>query len=676
MSAGRLLVDSGSAQATRREGSPMPRTTLLRTSPRPMARRIRLISAFTLLMGLTAGFTGAAAQGGEDAAGSGVTTLTGSLQVTNPFVLEILTEPFVLLNDLTNFVERELDGPLPEFLQVTARLEGDLDAATYMLALPIAPQATVNDVDQGEGGDGVHVYAVDLQANVVGDPFVEPIEGGGWATTFTSAEVALGTNEITGGRLVVWAPDDEQAFPTGFGDDGRLFTDDDPIAPIPAGWTVVDLDEAPFEKFREPIVEVNIREGDGGLRDLSNLSFLEAFDALVDELRLRYPFTEYKAIDWDAIVAEYRPRIERADDEGDFVAFQIAMMRFAVDLRDGHVYVDPNGEYLIAQFLGGLGITIGETDDGQVIVTDLAGGGPAAEAGVELGATVVEWNGEPVEDAIEATELIFPSSSPHTTRLQQLSLLPRGEVGDGVSLSYANSDGGTQTVELRFVDDFDGLIDAFGGDDVIVEMPVTVELLPSGLGYIRVNTFADDLVLMTHAWEWAIDELNAVGAPGLIVDVRGNAGGSGGLPTYFAGSFYDDKFELAESRFATESGEFVPNGKVIVEPAPVQWNGPVAVLIDENCASACEIFAAAMAADADHLIVGQYPTAGVEASVYPWLLPGDLFFQAPLEYLEADGGVWIEGVGVPPTVEVPVTAENLLGDEDVVLEAAETALGA
>ena len=106
----------------------------------------------------------------------------------------------------------------------------------------------------------------------------------------------------------------------------------------------------------------------------------------------------------------------------------------------------------------------------------------------------------------------------------------------------------------------------------------------------------------------------------------------------------------------------------------MRWDGPVAVLIDENCASACEIFAAAMAHDDDHLIVGQYPTAGVEAGIYPWQLPGDLYFQASIEYFEVDGEVWIEGAGVPPTVDVPVTVETLLSDEDVVLDAAEEAL--
>ena len=140
------------------------------------------------------------------------------------------------------------------------------------------------------------------------------------------------------------------------------------------------------------------------------------------------------------------------------------------------------------------------------------------------------------------------------------------------------------------------------------------------------------------------------------------------------GSFYDEPFDLAAAYFADETGEFVYNGTEVVRPNGLEWDAPVAVLIDENCASACEDFAAAMAIDPSHLIVGQYATAGVMAGIYPWQLPDELYFQAPLLYFEDDDGVWLEGVGVQPTVDVPVTVDSLLSDDDAVLDAAENAL--
>jgi C-terminal processing protease CtpA/Prc len=83
-----------------------------------------------------------------------------------------------------------------------------------------------------------------------------------------------------------------------------------------------------------------------------------------------------------------------------------------------------------------------------------------------------------------------------------------------------------------------------------------------------------------------------------------------------------------------------------------------------------------MAHNPANLIVGSYPTAGVEASVSPWLLPDGLSFRASLGLLlDPDGNVFLEGTGVVPTVKVPITPESLLSDDDLELAAAEAALG-
>lgn len=643
--------------------------------PSPLLRRLAVLGLLVALIEAT--FTepdSLAAQDQRDR-GLGVTTLTGSVSVTNPFLFEIITEPYILLSDLSNFVGRDVDGDLPDFVQVTGQLEGDLATATYSLPLPILPQATINDVDNGEPGDGLQIYSVDLSANFIGDPFIQPEEGGGWASEYTSVGTAIGTNEITGGKLVIWSPDLEQSFPSGFGDDGLLFTDDDPVAGVEPGWTVVDLDEAEFDFIRDSSVEVDILEGDGGLKDLSDLGYVEAFDALVEEMRLRYPFTAYKDLDWDAIVDEIRPRVERAEATGDARLFQVAMMRFTVLIGDGHVSVSPNVDFLIEQYGAGYGISLGQTDEGEVVVTDVRSDSSAEDAGIDPGAEIITWNDEPVSRAVAEIDLLFAASSPHTTALQQLDLLTRGEPDETAEVVFQNLDADEVATTLTAEVDLDGLIEMFTpSGTVLAELPVTVEILPSGYGYIRVNTFLDDLILMTHAWDWAIGQLSDLQVPGLIVDVRGNGGGNGAVATYFAGTFYDEPFDLAAAYFADESGEFVYNGTEVVRPNGLDWDEPVAVLVDENCASACEDFAAAMAIDSDHLIVGQYATAGVMAGIYPWELPDELYFQAPLVYFEDDNGVWLEGVGVQPTVDVPVTVESLLSEDDVVLAAAEDAL--
>jgi C-terminal processing protease CtpA/Prc len=207
------------------------------------------------------------------------------------------------------------------------------------------------------------------------------------------------------------------------------------------------------------------------------------------------------------------------------------------------------------------------------------------------------------------------------------------------------------------------------------DTPIQLKVLDSGIGYIKVNTFSGDSVLNVRMWEFALNTLAQEDVPALILDARQNGGGSGFVASYFAGSFYTKEFELTESFEADKNGKFLYEGKDTVEPAPIQWTKPVAILVGPACFSACEIFAAAMAHDPNHLVVGRYPTAGVEAGVEPWTLPDGLYFQAPIiRKVYPDGKIFLEGTGVQPNVKVPITVESLLSSEDPDIPAAEQAL--
>ena len=62
--------------------------------------------------------------------------------------------------------------------------------------------------------------------NVSGGPFAEGDDRSrGWPSYLTSIKTDTeNKDEVIGGKLVVWAPDANQQFPTGYGKDGFLFT--------------------------------------------------------------------------------------------------------------------------------------------------------------------------------------------------------------------------------------------------------------------------------------------------------------------------------------------------------------------------------------------------------------------------------------------------------------------
>ncbi len=612
--------------------------------------------------------------------GSGVETLTGTVAVSNPMLLRVLSEPFVNLTDLTAFVKRDLRMPLPSPIQITANLQGDLHSgASFRMDLPIRPEGGTNDLAHGAAGPGVQVYALDFQNNASGDPFLDPIEMRGWPTALSSLKVAVGTNEVTGGDVIVWAADGNEQFPTGFGPDGLLFTADDPVGPIPQGWTVVDLDQQPFAQIRTDTVAVPMIEGEAGLKDLSNLTYTQAFDRLLEELRTRYPFTKAKGLDWDAIAAKIRPEVVAAEQAHDQNAYNVALMHLAIAMHDGHAAVDPPANYVVDHFGGGVGIALGQNDDGAIVVRCVQADSAAAKAGIAPGSILTEWNGMPAADAAKRVDQLFSESTDAGLQRQRLRLLPRMPVGASAAVSWRppGADADKRATLTAALDPY-GLDKPCGLDLADpAQAPITAKLLPGKIGYIEIDTFADDMTMLTHAWEWSLGELDRLGATALIVDVRSNGGGVARLATYMAGSFYDRTFTLDRRVFVDAAGNDVVSGIDQVEPAPVQWSKPVAVLIGSDCASACELFAAAMAHDPSHLIVGQSATAGVEGGVFPWLMPGHIQFRAPLVgFQDADGGVFLEGKGVAPTVRAPKTTASLIlpPADDIVLQAAEQAL--
>jgi C-terminal processing protease CtpA/Prc len=610
----------------------------------------------------------------------GVVQLTGSVTVTNRFVLEDRAEPMMALIDLTAFIKRDPDMKSLYPDQTIASLQGDLaTGAKFAMQLPIEPRAQINDVSNGKGtGKGVAVFALDFDTNVLGDAFLGPYELKGWPNGLDALTLDPGTNEVNGGRIVVWAPDSTEMFPTDFGTDGKLFTADDPVGALSAGWTVIDLDQKPFQQIRSKSVEMPVVEGSAAENDLSKLSYTAAFDALVKDLRVRYVFTEFKKINWDALVADIRPQVVKAENDKDLTEFNVAMLHFSASFHDGHLAAGLPNDFYNQQTGGGLGLVLGQTDSGDVIVRIAVPNDPADKAGIKKGATILQWNGLPIKQAIDQSELLFQNeSSPTGILLAKLLFLTRSPIGTKVTVQFQNpGDSQPQTAGLSSIDERDSLYESttYPAHNP-GEPPVLPLLLQGGIGYIRINSFFGDSVLINRSWEAALMSFNDLGVTSLIIDVRANGGGSGLLASYFAGSFYTAPYELNETYQADKNGKFVYQGKDIIQPAPVQWDKPVAVLVGPDCASACEIFSAAMAHDPKHLIVGRYPTAGVEAGVAPWTLPGNISFQAPIERIQyPDGKIFLEGVGVVPNVKVPLTVDTMTSADDPDLNEAARAL--
>ena len=607
----------------------------------------------------------------------------GDIPYTSPFFLNSVSEPFVLLEDQAGFILHDKEHIFTLESQTMGPVEVHDDLSlTYGLALPSVPQGTFFDVDNnGKDDQGVQVFAVAYWSNTWDGPFLEERDGTGWSNAYTSTITDPNNDdEIIGGTLIVWSPDDKQGFPSGFGNDGLLFTEDDPVVNIPAGYNLVDLDQTPFYIYKESRPEITLNEGEIAVNDYSDLNYAEAFKSLFDKASREYPFTEDKHIQWQELYDKYAPQIENVRNADDFYR---ALRDFTLEIPDGHVGISFNADVFYSENGGSFGMLLSELSDGKIIVNYILPNGSAEKTGIQVGAEIITWNGQPVSTAIDNVIPYFgPYSTEHAKRLDQLLFLTRVPPGSQATVEFRNpGESEIKQEKIKSEVEYDTLflsIPSFNEDDLA--LPIQGKVLDdSQLGYIRVVTFSDDYRFMAQLWEKYIQSMIDNEVPGLILDLRTNSGGSGGLAYDFAGFFFDEEVPLYRSSYYNEdTGQFeYTDYPARIKPAPIHYDGPIAVLVSPECVSACEGFAYALTRNDRAIVVGHYPSAGAfgEVGRGQYDLPDEINMQFPTGRPETfDGELLIEGVGVIPDILVPVTIESALKQTDTVLDAAINAL--
>ncbi|MBL8057654.1 MAG: hypothetical protein JNK29_13205 [Anaerolineales bacterium] len=636
--------------------------------------------------------TGASAEAPAGAAPAGPAEIRGRFQVSNDFVIaSYMVEHAVALVDLHGFVLRDPEWPVPTDSQVLGFMQVDLatDSGSYDLNLPVRPEGEASDVDNdGQRDAGVQVFAVAYWPNLAGGPFSEGDDPSfGWPTYLASIRTdSENDDEVIGGRIVVWASDDQQGFPTGFGADGRLFTADDPAGPLPAGYSVIDLDRQPFAVLRPATAEADLYEPqDIALKDFSAQSYSEAFQSLTDLMAREWAFNGLpeKRVDWKALTAAIAPRVAQAEQDQDPAAFWRALFDFTHAIPDGHVGLGggPYESQAFSEVAGaGYGFAIRQLEGGEYAVVYVTPGGPAEAAGLAVGATVLQFGGQPLEQALRGvTPFAGPFSQTVFERYQQARYLLRAAEGVTTTVTFRNPGGASsQTVTLAAVPEQDSFrFTSLYRGYVQPELPLEYHFLESGFGYINISSYSDDLNLIVRLFERALQTFEANGVTSVIIDLRYNSGGN---PLGLAGFLTDQTIPLGqEERYSEATGQFEPVGpprKILPNQTQYRFD-QIAVLVGPACFSACEAEAYGFSQVPGAVVVGFYPSAGVYADVARGqvLLPEGLSLQFSTDRIvRPDGRLFLEGTGVVPTRRVPLTLDNLLSPDDVVLREAEAAL--
>ena len=361
-------------------------------------------------------------------------------------------------------------------------------------------------------------------------------------------------------------------------------------------------------------------------------------------------------LDWQAIHAEFYPRIlnARSDDEA------VAIMREMLGrLKQTHFGIFPAAVYNDVEGQeGGDGFAGIETRvlDGLAVVTDLDPGSSAEIAGVKRGWVVESVGGRPLTPLIQKLK-----SDPeiHELALERaVHARLTGMVGDTVAMVFLDGANARVTRNLELSPER-GQAARFGN---LPPIHVFFESKKLGnTGYVRFNMFLDLVRVMGSFGEAVRDCMQC---DGLVVDLRGNPGGIGGMAMGMAGWLEDKPDQRLGTMYMRDA-----TLNFVINPRAEVFTGPVAVLVDGSSASTSEIFAEGLKDLGRARVFGTKTAAAALPSVFERLPNGDGFQYATANYI-SEGGKALEGIGVTPDVEVKLTREGLLAGHDAVLDAA------
>ena len=412
----------------------------------------------------------------------------------------------------------------------------------------------------------------------------------------------------------------------------------------------------------------------------------ESFDIVWQTVKDNHYDPKFGGVDWDAVRAEFAPRVAAARTDRELHALLQQMLNrlgrshFNIippeaipsteaeddakgeDDEDGSPGAEEprrKGSLRAAERLTyGIGIDL-RIVGGSALVTRVEPGSTAARAGLRVGYALRSIDGQPLTEILRTLRLVAvyePSA--------------RNQIPAEIIVGYVNGPPGTN-VRLTFLDGRNRVRRAavprerLKGELVPLFAALPAQFvefesarLRGRIGYVRFNLFAAPVLEKFCAALRSMKD-----APGLVIDLRGNRGGLLGL-VYGLGGMFEPRpvsFGVMRTRAGWHDLGIVPQKN--------NYGGPLVVLIDAETQSAAEMFAAGLQASGRAVLVGERSAGATLPSAAKELPTGAILQYAFADFVGGDGRQ-IEGVGVEPNLPVKLTRRQLLAGRDPQLEAA------
>lgn len=170
---------------------------------------------------------------------------------------------------------------------------------------------------------------------------------------------------------------------------------------------------------------------------------------------------------------------------------------------------------------------------------------------------------------------------------------------------------------------------------------VSSEMLENQIGYIRIDSFETDTA---HQFESAVAELENQGMKAMILDVRYNPGGMVNSVVQILDDILPEGLLVYIEDKNGNRQEYTSDGSTYMDY-------PIAVLVNEDSASAAEILAGAIKDYEYGTLIGTKTFGkGIVQTIFP-LEDGDAVKLTTAKYFTPNGN-YIHGIGIEPDIEL------------------------
>lgn len=388
------------------------------------------------------------------------------------------------------------------------------------------------------------------------------------------------------------------------------------------------------------------------VNNFTRQSYTEAFQSTIDAMEREYVLSEWKEIDYGALEQDIMPMVEEAEKKQDKTGYGVALATYAYRFHDGHVAMealDDNDTEAVCNRLAGndYGFSMIPLADNSTIAVLTDTDSKAYALGIRDGSVITKWNGVPLKEAARDLECIYPKILAFPVAANEDYIKPIFLAGKGEEehkITFLDEDGKEKTVTLHPMGSYQARLELalsrFYHSDITDEN-FSCKMLTDNTGYLRISAEMYNPVLesaaslkgeypeITEMLDKKLKELQKNGMDRLIIDLRGNIGGSCFITSAVAALFTKEPY------FCCGFGKY-KNGKYIPlkTTLDVAANGayadlPVAVLVNAECCSSGDGLAENLSKLPNVTLMGITSSNGIDQS------PGGYCFTTNSTYVIA-----------------------------------------